>query len=251
MEPLTNWAFGSLLLALRIAPAFAFAPPFSLVRLPTLFKLLLGLGLAASILSCRPEAVAGLDLAPGALLVAAAGELMLGIVSVMVLQLAFGAIYIAGRTVDIQAGFGLALLIDPTSGARTPLIGTIFAMLAGMLFFAADGHHELLRIIAGSLDVLPIGRAAMPATIGPLLAFLSLVFVTAIGAVGGLVLSLFLADVAIAMLSRTVPQMNVLVLGFQVKTMVLLVALPATLGVAAALLMRTMRIALNALPGLL
>jgi flagellar biosynthetic protein FliR len=65
------------------------------------------------------------------------------------------------------------------------------------------------------------------------------------------VLSLFLVDVAIAMLSRTIPQMNVLVLGFQAKTIVLFLALPATLGLTAALLARMMRIALDALPGLL
>jgi flagellar biosynthetic protein FliR len=211
----------------------------------------LALGLAATIVSYRPGALVGLQLTPGALLVASARELMLGVIIVMVLQLAFGAIYVAGRTVDIQAGFGLSLQIDPTSGASTPLIGTVLALLAGMLFFAADGHHELLRIIAASLDSIPLGTAAVPGSIAPLLAFLSVVFLAAMGTVGGVILSLFLVDLAIALLSRTVPQMNVLVLGFQVKTIVVLVALPVTLGLSAALLARITRIALTALPSLL
>lgn len=251
MGALPAWTSAALLLSLRIAPAIGFAPPFSLVRLPKLFRLLLALGLSASIVSFRPDTLAGLALTPEALLVASARELMLGIVVVTVLQLTFGAIYLAGRTVDIQAGFGLALLIDPTSGARTPLIGTILAMLAGMLFFAADGHHELFRILAASLDALPLGRGAMPGSIGPLLTFTSMIFVGALGTVAGVVLCLFLVDATIAMLSRTVPQMNVLVIGFQVKTVVLLVALPATLGLAGALLLRMTRMALTALPGLL
>src|SRR5438270_491160 len=82
-------------------------------------------------------ALAGLDLAPGALLAAAGSELILGILFAVILQAAFAAIYVAGRTIDLQAGFGLAVLIDPTSNASTPLIGTLLAMLAGMLFFAA------------------------------------------------------------------------------------------------------------------
>jgi len=62
---------------------------------------------------------------------------------------------------------------------------------------------------------------------------------------------LFAADLAIAMLSRTVPQMNVLILGFQVKTILLLLVLPLTFGTAGALLARTTRITIESLPGLL
>jgi flagellar biosynthetic protein FliR len=246
-----GWICGCLLLALRIAPVFAAAPPFTLVRLPVTFRVLLAIGLAATIVSYRPEILARLDLGVAALLLASARELMLGIIFVLVFQLAFGAIYVAGRTVDIQAGFGLSLLIDPTSGASTPLIGTIFAYLAGMLFFAANGHQELVRILSASLDAVPLGSPQFPTSIAPLLEFLSTIFLVAMGAIGGLVLSLFLVDMTIAMLSRTVPQMNVLVLGFQVKTIVLLVAMPATLGLTAALLARMMRMTLAALPGFL
>lgn len=86
MASLPAWICGALLLTLRIGPALAFAPPFSLVRFPALFRVLLALGLSASIVSFRPDALAGLELAPGALLISAARELMLGIVVVTVFQ---------------------------------------------------------------------------------------------------------------------------------------------------------------------
>jgi flagellar biosynthetic protein FliR len=248
---LTSWICAAALFGLRLGPIFAAAPPFTLVRLPVLFRMLLGLGLAASLLAFRPETVASVPTAPGPLLQAAAAELMLGIAFALVLQLAFAAIFLVGRTVDIQAGFGLALLIDPTSGARTPLIGTLLAFIAGMLFFAMGGQYELVGIVAASLDAVPLGAGALPPAVEPLLAFLGAVFIAAAGCVGGVMLSLFLVDLAIAMLSRTAPQMNVLVLGFQVKVIVLLIALPATLGLTAALLARLMRMALATLPEML
>lgn len=242
--------YGGLLLGLRIGPVLAFAPPFSLIRIPRTFRVLLSLGLATALISSRPQALASLDLAPGALVQAAARELMIGIFFLTIFQAAFGAIYLAGRTIDLQAGFGLAVLIDPTSNASTPLIGTMLAMLGGMLFFAAGGQYELVRIIAASLDTVPLGTGVLHLSPVPVIELLSAASIVAMGAVGAVILTLFLADVAVGLLSRTVPQMNVLVLGVQVKTIVLLLVLGPSLGLTSALLLRVMRLALGSLSGL-
>jgi flagellar biosynthesis protein FliR len=250
LDTLSHWAVSSLVLGLRIAPVFAFAPPFTLVRMPLLFRLLFGFGLSVGFVGTYPHAaIAATGLA--AVVLAAIRELGLGLVFVLAFQLAFGALYVAGRTVDIQAGYGLALLIDPTSRSQTPLVGTLFAYSAGAVFFAFNGHLELLRLIAASVDAFPLGSWEMPHSVARLAAFLTLTYLTALGVAGGAILALWLADVAIALLSRTVPQMNVLVLGFQVKTIVLLLVLPLSFGVAGALLLRLMATTLQAIPRLL
>lgn len=244
-------ALSAFLLSLRIAPVFAFAPPFTLVRLPRTFRMLLSLGLAACLVGVHPTAAVLRDSSAGGLVVAALGELLLGTLFMAAFQLAYAALQVAGRTVDIQAGFGLSTLIDPTTRGAMPLVGTLFVYATGAIFFAMDGHGELLRILAASLDTVPLGLYQLPASPAPLIGFIGLVFLTAFGVAGGAMLALFLCDLAIAMLSRTVPQMNVLVLGFQVKTIVLLVALPITFGTAGALLARMSRITLEALPRLI
>ncbi|HEX8527676.1 flagellar biosynthetic protein FliR [Allosphingosinicella sp.] len=250
-EWLPGTVFTIMLFSLRVAPVFAFAPPFNLVRAPVTFRLLLGLGVAACIVGSDPSAVAAAPrLDAGALFTASVTELMLGAIFVLAFQLTFAALQVAGRTLDIQAGFGLALLIDPATRAQVPLVGTIFVYAAGAVFFAIDGHFELLRIFAASLDSIPVGGHSYPTSLDPLLAFLATVFLTAFGVAGGTMLALFLTDLAITMLSRTVPQMNVLVLGFQVKILVLLITLPITLGFAGAILLRMMRVTLEALPRL-
>ncbi len=78
-----------------------------------------------------------------------------------------------------------------------------------------------------------------------------MIFLTGLGVGAGTVLALFLTDLAIALLSRTTPQLNALMLGFQVKSLLLLVALPVTLGMSGALLARMMAMTLEAIPRLM
>ena len=241
-----------LLLGLRVAPVFALAPPFSLTRMPTSFRVLLGLAVAACLVAADPAATRIEDFSLGYLFAAAARELLLGIVFVMAFQLMFGMLYIAGRTVDIQAGFGLALLIDPSSQNQTPLVGTIFVYGASAVFFALGGHQDLLRLMEASLRAIPLGTGQLHAdALMRVTAFLGVLAATSFGVAGGAILCLFLADAAIALLSRTVPQMNVLVLGFQVKTLLLLLVLPAAFGASGALFARMTTQTLEAIPGLL
>src|SRR5438309_6262001 len=153
----TQWTAAALLFGLRIGPLFLSAPPFTLVRLPALFRVMLALGLSAAVMAGRADPLHGLTLDAGTLALTAGRELLLGLAFVLPFQLAFGAIYLAGRTIDIQGGYGLATLIDPTTRAQTPLIGSLFALLAGMLFFSFGGHADVLRIVAASAEAIPIG----------------------------------------------------------------------------------------------
>jgi len=245
------WVVASLLMGLRIGPVFAFAPSFSLVRLPRTFRMLLALGLSATLVSGNLAQARLPDLALGTLVMSAIRELALGVTIALAFQLTFAALYMAGRTVDVQAGFGLAMLIDPTSKVQAPLIGSLFAYAAGALFFAANGHIDLLRLLMASLDAVPLGTWTMAGSLDRLLIFISAVFLTGFGVAGAAVLTMFLIDMMIALLSRTVPQMNVLVMGFQVKTIALMLVLPVCFGLGGALMVRMLRITLEALPGLI
>jgi len=88
----------------------------------------------------------------------------------------------------------------------------------------------------------------MPTSLAPLEQFMSVIFLMGFGLGGTAVLALFLTDLVIALLSRTVPQMNVLMLGFQVKSLVLLTVLPLSLGAGGALLMRIVMFSLDQMP---
>jgi flagellar biosynthesis protein FliR len=245
------WVTSAVLLSLRVAPVFLFAPPFTLMRVPKLYLALMSMGFAAILVSAFPDVAQVKQTGAEVMVIGGMRELFLGLVPVVVLQLMFGALHLVGRTIDIQAGFGLALVIDPTTRGQTPLFGMIFAYVAGATFFAMNGHHDLLRFFAGSLQAVPLGAANDMATLSHLTEYSFIVGVIALGVGGGAILALFLADVTIAMLARTVPQMNALLLGIQVKAILVFLALPIALGVAGALFTQLVANALETMPKLI
>jgi flagellar biosynthesis protein FliR len=250
MGDLADQAIATLLISLRIVPTLAFAQPFTLLRVPATVRLMLSISLAAWLVAGNPDATWRADFWTAGLPMVMLGELFLGVSLALALQLAFAALLTAGRTIDIQAGFGLAVLVDPATRTQLPLIGTIFAYAAAAVFFAIGGPQDLLAIWAASVGQVPLGTASIggdPAVLGE---YLGAVFLMAMGLAGIVLLLLFLLDLAVAFLSRTLPQMNVLLLGFQVKAIATIVALPLALSISGALLARLMRFALETMPQL-
>lgn len=224
------WVIAVLLLSLRLVPVFAFAPPFSLLNVPVRVRVLFTLMLAVCLVQVPGAYVPGFAPVMGDVLPLAASELVIGIGIAFALQAAFAALYFAGRVLDFQAGFGLALIIDPATRGQSPLLGTLFVMVGAAVFFFVDAHHELLRLIAASIAVIPVGALASGWPPEALIAHFGMIFVLGIASVAAVMVVLFLTDITLGFLTRTMPQMNVLVLGFQVKTLVLLVMLIATSG---------------------
>lgn len=251
MEELADKAVAILLLSLRLAPALAFSPPFTLLRVPATVRVMLAISLAAWLAVGHSAQTWQSDYASQGLFLTAAGELFLGIALALTLQLAFAALLTMGRMIDIQAGFGMAMLVDPTTRTQVPLVGTLLVYAAAAIFFATDGPADLLAIWAGSVDEIPLGAAFGAGNPAALAAYVSTIFVMAFGVAGLTVLMLFLTDLALAFMSRTLPQMNVLMLGFQVKTLVALASLPLAMALSGALLLRMIRYALAAAPGML
>ena len=141
-------------------------------------------------------------------------------------------------------GPGLATVADPTTQAQMPLAGTILAYATAAVFFAGSGPFDLLAVWAASLDAVPLGAAIRP-DIGAMAQLMGALFGIAIGLAGMVMMTLFLLDIAIAFMSRTLPQMNVLLLGFQVKAIAMLLCLPIAIGVSGALFLRLIRLALS------
>jgi flagellar biosynthetic protein FliR len=205
-DALIGWILSVLLVALRVTPAFALAPPFTLTRLPVMVRMAMGLGLSACIVAGRPEAALVFQSGAGPLVAAAAREMFLGVVFVAVLHMVYGALNLTGRVIDIRAVYGLAVVVDPASRNKVPMIGTLFVYAFAAAFFALNGHGELLRIAAASLDAVPIGHGAPPSSLARLVAFIGGVFTLGLGLAGGAVLCLFLTDMVVGL--RPAPRRN-------------------------------------------
>jgi len=251
LEDFTNQIVAVLLVSLRIAPLLAFAQPFTLLRVPVTVRVMLSVSLAAWLVAANPDATWRAPFWDAGLPLVVAGELFLGLSLSLALNLAFAALLTAGRAIDIQAGFGLAVLVDPTTKSQLPLVGTLFAYAAAAIFFAMGGPQDVLAILDASIVHIPLGTASIGGDPMVLANYMVAVFLMAIGLAGVVLLVLFLLDLTVAFLSRTLPQMNMLLLGFQVKAVATLAVLPLALSLSGALFAQLMRSAIDIMPQLI
>lgn len=158
-------------------------------------------------------------------------ELLLGLSLGLVIKFVFSGVRMAGEFLGIQMGFGMVSLIDPQSADSSTLMADLFMLTATVLFLAIDGHHLILRVLAQSFTEVPLGGAPlMPASLFSFLIPMgTLMFQLMVKLVAPMILVLFLTQVAMGLVARTVPQMQVMILAFPVTIALGLVFLSMTL----------------------
>ncbi|MRD48697.1 flagellar biosynthetic protein FliR [Caenimonas koreensis] len=221
------------LLSLRLAAVFAMTPLLAAFSVPGVVRVLLVVALAAALALGVPSEsmTAALSLQTGELVAACFFELSLGATLALGIITAFAAISFAGRLVDQQVGFGMAQVFDPLTRRQIPVLTSAFDKLGVVVFFLADGPHALLRGIAFSLERFPLGHAwpisaSAPWIIKQAGALFSLGFALA----APVVVCLLLVELALGVVARNLPQMNMFVIGMPVKIIVGLVALSLWVG---------------------
>ena len=145
-------------------------------------------------------------------------ELLLGLSLGLVVRFVFAGAQMAGVLLGVQMGFGMVTLIDPNTSDPSSLIGDVFSMVATVLFLALNGHHLLIRVLAQSFGEVPVGGPAlMPASLFSLLVPMgSVMFQLMVKLVAPILLVLFLTQVAMGLVARTVPRVQVMIMAFPV-----------------------------------
>ena len=160
-----------------------------------------------------------------------AREVVMGLVLGFAVLLFFVGVQFAGQLAGLQMGFGIVEVIDPQSTSQISIIGQFLNLLAVLILLAINGHHMILRALVRSFELVPLGRVEVKgAVIQKLILLSSQVFAIAIQISAPVVVALFLISIALGILARTVPQMNVFIVGFPVQLSagmaVLMLALP-------------------------
>ncbi|MBI5837310.1 MAG: flagellar type III secretion system protein FliR [Candidatus Eisenbacteria bacterium] len=223
----------------RVAGILASGPFFGGRAVPTQFKL--GAALFITLLVLPGLKPGGVALPPTLLLTCLSvfREVAIGAAVGLLAQLVFTAVQIAGELLGLQMGFSMMNLVDPSTGASVPVISEVYGLFASLLFFALDAHHLFVRGVFASFELAPLGVAGFQPAVGMALAgAVGKVFVMALELSGPVLAALFLADVALGLVARTIPQMNVFTVGFPLKIALGLVALGMTLPMLAGVLER-------------
>lgn len=143
--------------------------------------------------------------------------LFIGLIAMMVIY----AIQIAGSFMDAIIGFMIANVVDPQTGAQSPLIGGYLYTFALLLMLVTDAHHLLIDGVYYSYQFIPLDKLWLEVGNEPFIEFVvttfNSVFIIAFQMAFPIVGSIFLLDVALGMISRAVPQMNVFVVGMPLK----------------------------------
>lgn len=229
------WLLGTLLLSARVAAATMLTPMFGPTQIPgpvrAFIALMLSAFLVLAVPTGAPPVVSALGL--GAAMI---GELVLGASLAFGFLVAYAATQIAGRVLDIQLGYGAAAVLNPTTQTPAPLLGSMFGMAAVAVFLALDGHHVLLRALALSVSAYPPGNFVVDFDFGEHLRFSSGMFTFALALAAPVMLSLLLADIALAVMARSMPQLNVFVLSFSLKIVLGLIGLAVSIKFAGGVL---------------
>lgn len=145
-------------------------------------------------------------------------EFLVGIIIGFVSFLIFSAVHVAGQIIDIQIGFGMVNVLDPTTNSQVPLTGNFMYILTTMLFLMMDGHHILLSALFKSYSILPInGFEFTEAMVNNIAAIFSETFVIGFKISIPVIAAALLSEIALGILAKTVPQMNVFVVGIPLK----------------------------------
>lgn len=205
-----------LLVFARILAFFLTIPLFSYRTIPTMFKIGFSFFLSLVMLTGMDSSAFELNHLYFLLLIK---EVLVGLLIGLIAYIILSAVQIAGGFIDFQMGFAVANVIDPQTGAQSPLIGQYFYMFALLFLLSVNGHYLLIDGVYNSYQFIPID------------AFLSFnelfsefiiitfnkMFVIAFQMAIPLVGCLFLVDVALGIIARTVPQLNVFVVGLPLK----------------------------------
>ena len=151
---------------------------------------------------------------------------------------AFAAFMFGGRILDYQMGFGVAGLIDPATNAQSPLMGTVLSMTAVVFFFAINGHHMLIRGLVYSFEKIPPGLPLSELNLAAVVAQFGVVFLYGLAVVAPAVFALLLIDVGMAFGARTMPQINIFIVGMPIKIFVGLLMLTLSMNYLAPLFER-------------
>ncbi len=153
-------------------------------------------------------------------------ELLLGMALAFVTNIFFALNFVAGQLIDMQIGFGIVNVYDPQNNTQIPMMGNLLNLIMLIVFFAVNGHHRLVQIIYVTVEKLPIGKLVFSPKIGMVaLEIFTMSFVLGVRVALPVIASALIMEIGFGALIRTVPQINMFVIGIPAKLLVGLIVM--------------------------
>ncbi|MFO1413497.1 MAG: flagellar biosynthetic protein FliR [Burkholderiales bacterium] len=235
---LDAWLAAFLFPFFRFAALLQTAPVTSHVSVPRRVRLGLALLLTIVVAPTLPPVAAGSPFtATGLLLIVE--QLAIGFAIGFTMQLAFAAVTLAGDLIGLQMGLSFASLMDPAHNDQVPLVGAFLSLVLTLAFLAMNGHLLLVTALVHTFEAFPISADALARLDWRHLAQgATVIFAAGFAIALPAVAALLVASLALGVLTRTAPQLNLFAVGF-----------PLTLGIGILMLFLAMPFTLPAMEG--
>ena len=211
-----------LLMLTRISGIFLISPFFGSMNIPMFFRV--GIALAMSVVLFPVVDGLGTPETPPSIIMfgaAVLGELFIGWLIGFVAYISFAAITMAGKVMDMQVGFAVVNVVDPTSGQQIPLLGSFLYNLAVIILLVTNGHHMLIAALVESFRAVPLAGLEANISLALIIAnFTGTIFLTGMKIAMPITFAILLTNVGLGILSRTMPQMNIFVVGIPMQLMI-------------------------------
>jgi len=213
----------------RVGGLMFTAPLFGSRAIPVRVKALFSVAIAAMIFPIIGSKI-GSSLSLGTVVTGMAGELMIGVVMGFSLSLMFTGVQLGGLLVGQQGGIALAQVFNPAIELESTVIGQLYFFVTLMIFLALGGHQALISSLLDSFLVIPsMGFSLTPAPAELVMSLMRCSYGLALSVAGPALVALFLTGMSMGLISRTMPQMNILAVGFVLRVLVAVAATAFTI----------------------
>lgn len=211
---LDAWLAAFLFPLARILGLAATAPVFDNTALPARVRLALGLAIALALVPALPPQA---PIAPASWsgLLVLASQSLIGIALGFSMRIAFAAVDVAGDLIGLQMGLSFAVFYDPQNASESPIVAEVLGLLTLLIFLALNGHLMMLSLLAQSFTALPVGAESFsPAGWGALARWGAALFSTGVLLSLPLIAALLVTNIALGVLTKAAPQLNLFAVGF-------------------------------------
>ncbi|MBR1728594.1 MAG: flagellar type III secretion system protein FliR [Selenomonadaceae bacterium] len=219
---LQNHIAAFLLVLMRSSGIFLISPFFGSMNVPVQFRAVMALTFTFVLFPVvSNESLIALPSSVIMFLAMIIEELFIGWLIGFVSFVSFTAVNLAGKVMDMQVGFAIVNVMDPTSGQQIPLIGSFLYNLAVMFFLITNGHHMIIAALVESFRAIPVLGMQWSDTLTSLMITItSSIFTTGMKIAMPVTFAILMVNVGMGILARSMPQMNIFVVGIPMHIIV-------------------------------
>lgn len=215
---LNAWLAAFMFPLARVLGLIAAAPVFNNASVPVRVKLLAGLAVTFAVAPMLPPPPQ-VEPASWAGLALLLQQGLIGLLLGFTMRIVFAGVDLAGELIGLQMGLGFAVFYDPQNAGQSPVVAEFVGLLALLFFLAFNGHLMVLALLAESFRALPVGVSPFPAGWETLLRWAAALFSIGVLLALPVIGALLVANIALGVLTKVAPTLNLFAVGFPVTLM--------------------------------